>query len=187
MIGYERFNQLLAVAAANSKDTVNQLLVVKRKELTVSFSNYVKSQVHLNISGDLGGYCLGVFVEALHYLNHQGGSKESALLVLKQFYSDMANFLIKNPNRVKLHVVVDADIGCEEAHYDIGATEKAILDLCSMNSDDNFSGNDFSEIIDYAEDAEDLRTKSSNYAIAAVLLNEAEYAQRGNIRKVRFS
>lgn len=186
MIGYERFNQVIAVSAAD-KDSINHRLVVKCRQFTVSYSNYVKSQVHLNISHDLGGLSLSTFVEALWYLKGKEEYRSSALKVLKQFYLDMAKFLIKNPIEIRLHVVIDVDIGCTEAVYNLASVQNEITRLCSGDYGQDLSKCNYSEIIDYVDDANDLLYKKCSYSVAAVLLNEIKIARQQEIRKVRFT
>lgn len=184
MVGYARFNQLIAVSAAKSKDSVDKRFHVTRTDLSVRFSDYVKSQVHLNISSDLCNQPLSVYANAYRFITGRSKSRDSALTALGQFYSDMANFLIKNPFDINLHILVDCSITSSVSHYNIDEVKNLILRAVYNSSDAALRDFEFANIIDHVDSLSDLTNKINSYSIAAVLLRETEFVKRGQTRQI---
>lgn len=184
MVGYARFNQLIAVSAAKSKDSVDKRFYVTRTDLSVRFSDYVKSQVHLNISSDLCNQPLSVYVNAYRFITGRLESRDSALTALGQFYSDMANFLIKNPFDVNLHIIIDCDVTPFNGSYDINEVKSVILRAVHDSSDAALRNFEFAGIIDHVDSLSDLTNKINSYSTAAVLLRETEFVKKGQTRQI---
>lgn len=169
---FERIAQIIAIAAVGSSDKGISKYFVQESAVQIRFSEYVKSQVHLNIVCGLYQRSLREYVEALWFLNGKTSCEATALKVLRYFYSDLSNFLINNQKNVKLMVVVDTDFfDLEKRCYVIEELGKELLSdfneiLSGELKVDNWR---YSTILDYVKDADDLRTKAESYAFAEVL------------------
>jgi len=185
VIGYERLNQLIAVSAAESKDAVNSLFVVKCGEIEVSFTNYVKSQVHLNISADLMGLPMSFYVDTLRYMDGLAGCRGHALTILRQFYVDMSGFLIKNPVDVKMNLIVDCGFGCTEVFYRLPDVKNQVLGIIDNGGVEGVRSFKYPEIIDNIDNVSDLKEKINSYSVAAVLLKEIAETKGDEVHRVR--
>lgn len=183
MLQYERFNQLVAVAMSRTKDSVESRFVVSSRNLEVAFSEYVKSQIHLNISAELCNLPIALYVDTLRFIDGVKGCKNSALKVLRQFYLDMSGFLIKNPDNINLHVAVDCELGIPVINYDYPMVKEQLLGF-STSADRGLLDSDFVEIIDYVDNINDLNEKIDSYTVAAILLKECEPLKDEGIRKI---
>ena len=194
---YERIAQLVTISAMNRSNSamanfVSQLKVSERT-IRVKYSDYVKSQVHLNISYNLYGRAMCQYVKSMYYLNGNVKYRRDAEETLRYFYHDMASFLINNPSKIELIIEVDADLGTDFP-VDVSSVCSGLGDILEkaamatvdpdLNSDlesalDKF---EYSDILDEVIDLEDAREKLSSYALAAVL---RQVANAKELHKVR--
>lgn len=169
---FERMAQIIAIAAVGSDDKGVSRFFLKSGEITIRFSEYVKSQVHLNVVHGLYGRDLREYVETLFFLEGKTSYEESALKVLRYFYLDLSGFLINNANDVNLIVEVDTnyfnlpkvkynlvDLGEElrQGYLQVESGELAIKDW------------KYAKVLDYVDDVQDLKSKFVSYAFASVL------------------
>lgn len=194
---YERIAQLVAVSAisksgsiGNVQDKTLNRLRVQPQELTIKFSEYVKSQVHLNIVADLYDRSISEYAKTLSYLNGDVVYSEEAEKVLGYFYQDMANFLINNPDDVKLNLIVDAEFRSSEV-VDLSVVKNSLLHvlneakevsslLSSKDGDNSFvidkfireqiDSFDYAIVINAIDNREEALDKIDNYTLAACLL-----------------
>lgn len=186
---YERLAQLVTISALNKENQamtvfLSQLKVSERK-ICIRFSDYVKSQVHLNVSGSLYNRHISLYVKVLSFLYGNEKYRDDAGEVLRLFYSDMAGFLINNPSRIEMVLVVDADLGEEVDVYLDRAVESFVSILEQADSSalpELLKNYEFSEILDHVDDLEDAKKKAANYVLAAILL---KYAKEKNLVCVR--
>lgn len=167
MIGYERIGQLVAVSAT-LKTSVD--LSVANKEMSVDFLNYVKSQVHLNISDDLYHRPFREYVDAFRFLTKGYEMyQHSAEKVLRYFYSDMAGFLIRNPTNVELKISIGDELPLPITKFGIDSVKQELRKLASVDSVEALESSQYPEILDVVKSKEDLLVKLDSYAVAAVL------------------
>lgn len=165
---FERIAQIIAVAAVGNDDTgISKFYLEADAEIV--FSEYVKSQVHLNVVNGLYSRNLREYVEALWFLSGKTSYEQSALKVLRYFYSDCANFLINNGNPVKLVMKVDTEFfRMRRVFIDL---EENVAQY-AKEFDSVISGNlavsdwEHAAILDYVRDADDLEQKLENYVLA---------------------
>lgn len=172
MLGYERIGQLVAVAAA--LPTTNNLSVL-REEISIDFLGYVKSQVHLNISDDLFNRPFGEYMNALRFL--EKGCKmyqQNAEKVLRYFYTDMANFLIRNPQNVKMNIQVGGWTGLPEVKCELSQVKAELVSMTTVGSAEELSRFNYAEILDSVKSRDDLLEKIDSYTVAAVLSKAAK-------------
>lgn len=179
---FERLNQLLVIACWG-EDSTNDMISgirVPSDEYLITFSDYVKSQLHLNIVTQLYKRKFSEYVKAFYYLEGDSAYKEDIERVLYYFYSDMSSFLINNPNDIKLHLKVDVDIGQD---YEVDISDlKQRLQNSNLNSIVTGS-NDTDILTDFERDISILIRKMSdinnkpNSCILAYALRKAANAQ----------
>ncbi|MEY8333109.1 hypothetical protein AALB53_08395 [Lachnospiraceae bacterium 47-T17] len=188
---YERIAQLVTISALNKESSAMAgfilQLKVSERQICIKFSDYVKSQVHLNISYSLYDRHISEYVKSLYFIQGDEKYRSDAEKVLRYFYADMSNFLINNPVRVDMTIIVDADLG-EEVVIDPEDVEMELLKILdSANSPDlpKLIGKFlYSDIFDSVDDLEDAKAKSASYALAAIL---GEYAENEKLSKVRLN
>lgn len=169
---FERMAQIIAIAAVGGEDKGVSRFFLKSGEITIRFSEYVKSQVHLNIVHGLCGRDLREYVETLFFLEGKTSYEESAIKVLRYFYSDLSGFLINNANNIDLIIEVDTEyfnlpkvkyslveLG-EELRQGFLEVESGILAIKNWK---------YASVLDYVKDTQDLRNKFVSYALASVL------------------
>lgn len=77
--------------------------------INITFTNYIKSQIHLNIVTDLYGRDLKIYRESLRYIKGDDECFASFCKTLKFFYSDIARMILNNINK-DIHICIDVDI-----------------------------------------------------------------------------
>lgn len=174
MLGFERINHLIAVAAV-AKQGFSSFLSLKDVKIEVGFTDYVKSQVHLNVSDDLYGRPLHDYADSLRYLRN-GLEKyyPAAKKTLRYFYSDMADFLINNAYNVELNLVVDNTLGLPVRKFSLSDVSNRLRFIADSVSADDVREFEYAEILDFVNDREDLLTKLGSYSMAAILKKASE-------------
>lgn len=174
---YERIANLIAVAASHRESDFNNLFIEPSRNIVyiVKFSDYVKSQIHLNIVSRLFVRQFTAYKSVYDSLEGKVMDRENFELVLQYFYEDLSNFLIYNPYNIKLVVKVDVEAPwLQGVHYNFTETQRSLLDLlkCRNNFEqllELMGDNTAFEIIDTTLGAEDLDSKIDSYTVAAIL------------------
>lgn len=86
---------------------------VFEQDLTFTFEEYVKSQLHLNVMAALHGRDLFTYSRALKYLRGETEYLVECNMVLKYFYQDMANMicgLLKASPGTKARITIESDL-----------------------------------------------------------------------------
>lgn len=179
---FERIAQLIAIGALERGSTPASLLCVKEQVLRVCFSDYVKSQIHLNIVQDFYGRGINEYVEALLFLNGNPDYRKSAESVLRYFYLDMAKFLINNEENVLLVIVVDSDMfTLPEKTVNLEMLKQEFLrvlsDVLQGADTDALRNYQYAFIFDKVNGNEDAVRKSDSYSLAAILQQSSEEQQ----------
>lgn len=169
---FERIAQIITVAALGSSSDSIAKYYVQSGSLKIRFSEYVKSQVHLNVVHGLFGRQLKEYVETLWFLNGHMVYRDVAKNVLRYFYSDLSDFLVNNCNAIDLSVVVDTNyFGCPSIHVDLEKLREDFQKESSsiVRGDIKLKNWRFAKALDYAKDYEDLKMKAGSYAFAVLL------------------
>lgn len=178
---YERLAQLVAISAINKDTRSISELCIKEQCLQIRFSDYVKSQVHLNIVEDLCHRNISEYAKALYYLQGHGAYIKQALQVLRYFYYDMSKFLINNSYNVMLDLVVDFQL--EEKEIDFLPIKQDYLHVVENPQDLNaLRSFKYAWIIDEVCDKEDALVKADSYVLAAIL---QEFSKSEQIYKLK--
>lgn len=173
---YERIAQLVTISALNRESSVMRSfmgqLKLSQRAITIKFSDYVKSQIHLNISYNLYGRHISQYVKASYFIDGDKRYYDEVVAVLRYFYHDMANFLINNPDCIDMTVIVDTDVG-EDFPVDLGDIQGKFLDVISHATSEDLpsviDAFEYGSVFDYVEDIDDARNKARSYSLAAVL------------------
>ena len=132
---YDRVLQLLLVAYS-SGDVCGNRIAIQEPRLTLKYSDYVKSQLHLPvISGFYEPWERSIFqyANALDYLEGDKEKREDALIVARYYYEDMANFLLKN--RSEVHLATDlSELGLANVHEDFSALKSDLLKIIKKSA-----------------------------------------------------
>lgn len=171
---YERIAQFVALSAVGSIDDYTAIHSVEGS-IRIKFSEYVKSQIHLNVVYGLYGRSLHDYVETLYFLNGKTSKRKSAMKVLHYFYKDAANFLINNRKNVQLELVVDTEnFNLSRQVVNVSQLRTDLL----QGFDDVLSGKkpliewEYASDLDSIEDTNDLKQKADSYALAFKLQKE---------------
>lgn len=130
-ISYERVNHLLAISAGY---LINELAInTKDFIFTLKFSDYVKSQLHLNML-QMFNRDIKVYKNAYDYLNGDARYEKQVIQVIKYFYSDIIGFLRNNPNNLYFEVITDIQLPkMQYINCDYKGVYDSMLDLLSQD------------------------------------------------------
>lgn len=104
------FNQFLIFIVVGVKPF--RMETFRDRELTFTFENYVKSQLHLQTVTEIYGRDINLYLNTLNYLRGQDKYLYECSQVLKYFYADMTNMMCNvlrsdYANRTKIEIKVD--------------------------------------------------------------------------------
>lgn len=174
ILKFERLNQIVTISSVRIDNRILDRLLVT-DELYIRFSDYVKSQLHLNLVSDLYHRDVGEYFNAYQYIAGNEGYYKDCLHVVHYFYHDIAHFLINNLDNVKIELVVDApgivSLDLEEGSQIARKELQRIID--SVDSDnliETIEKSDYAFLLDYVENTDDLKVKLSSYSVAAFIL-----------------
>lgn len=175
---FERMAQVIAIAAVGSEDKGISRFYLKSGDVQICFSEYVKSQVHLNVVRGLYGRSLQEYVEALRFLQGKTSNVEQATAVLRYFYKDLAYFLINNGDDIELNVKVDTDLfSLPRVKFDpvkMGEELRTEFEQLRANEFKGVENWRYAPVLDYIRDADDLEAKCKSYAFAQILQEESK-------------
>lgn len=185
-IGYQRVGHLIAVGIIPEQD-IETLSVIPDEdtEYVLSFSDYVKSQIHLNliplikVSGlkpSFGNRDILDYKKSLEYYKHGIVDKKALSTVLSYFYEDMFYFLVRNSKDVVLHLELDCNPSLFSLDNSIEGIAESIDSFASfVDQDADFDtilevvrNNKFSYILDHIVDTDDLHNKKQSLMAAIV-------------------
>lgn len=175
ILRFERLNQIITISAVRIDNRVLERITV-RDNLIINFSDYVKSQLHLNLVTDFFGRDIVSYYNAYQYIMGDKTHYRDCLKVIKFFYTDMANFLCNNPDPVDLSLIIDID-GFKSLDLENGKNivKEELLSILSIDNSkdlfDKIKSSEYSFIIDYADDKDDLEKKINNYSLAGFIFN----------------
>ena len=172
---YERIDHIIAISSGKFHNTLS---VEPTKILKIAYSDYVKSQLHLNIVTDLFDRPIIQYKKANDFINGDIRFRKVALKVLEYFYTDVINFLRYNRYNVKLELIVDTNIISTAQYYDYNEIKNSLIEL-SKKQFSNFEeileyvtdNKQLCRILDYTSNREKIAQKIDSYSIITILLN----------------
>lgn len=185
-IKFERMGQLISIAAMKRNSLSLSDLMLNDQEVTfhVIFSDYVKSQIHLNIVTGLFGRDIREYKYALDYLYGKVSKNDTVIKVLGYYYNDMFAFLANNQYNCHLQVEIDieelksAQISFESAKSQL---DNFLTDIQNRTFDevsDIVNTLPFAEVLDYVDSLDSLASKKdSTYTMVYLNLLEKEIKQ----------
>lgn len=174
---YERFDQILLIAA--SRDVMSSI-VIPSQDLELDFSEYVSSQLHLNVTTDLFGREMQEYYHAYLFLRGDQGYQEDVVRVLGYFYTDVAMFLENNPCNLRVQITVPECIHklCGTAVFHVGTLFHELnallveIDACEGNYErieEVVRNSACSVIFDAVPDPKLISAKQHSYVVLIML------------------
>lgn len=201
ILKFNKVNQLLVIAAKGDDPVYQEKFQVKDDNLCISFIEYVKSQLHINVVTDFFGRNIFAYLNTYKFLRGENILGDEALKVLQYFYEDIAYFLIKNPINLNLSVSINEFRDDETSNFNMEATSKSDSKLSDLmfslgdiseweyfsqvetflkslletqNDYELFSiiqESEYSFILDYVLSLDDIRRKLNSYVLATSILS----------------
>ncbi len=172
---YERIDHIIAISSGKFHNTLS---VEPTKVLNIAYSDYVKSQLHLNIVTDLFNRSVIQYKKANDFLNGDVRFKKSALKVLEYFYEDIINFLKYNKYNIKLTLCVDESVTSKTQQCDYDEIKRGLIELSERDFKSFEGALDFldthtnlQKVIDYISAKDKIKQKLDSYCVIAILLN----------------
>lgn len=177
-IPYERLDNLIVIAMKKGNHIRAKYEIVSPDDMVyeVTFTDYVKSQVHLNIVSNVFNRNGSPYWNVYRSLNGANVSKDDYKCVLKLFYSDMRDFLIYNDSNIRLKVLVDyCPFKSTSASYyycDVMNSLQNLIEEAKSSFDASvhaFAEDPIYKIFKYCDDANLFNDKKDSYTTAAIL------------------
>ena len=179
-IRYDKVGHLLALGN-NSERAQRSGIPAISTDLEIKFSDYVKSQIHLNLVSKLYDRDILVYGKALRFIKGEAEYRDSAKQVFGYYVTDMLQFLKSNPVNVQLDCLVDVDFGLALSESPHKEDFWRFCDALEENIDADFSVKreilhkfGFEEVIEYSDSLDSIIQKRDSYYTIAVLLNWRE-------------
>lgn len=178
IIRFERVGHLLSVAASKSNglDLKDLMLDTQGVIFSISFSDYVKSQIHLNLVTRLFSRDIRDYKYALDYISGQVPFNETVKEILIYFYTDMLHFLEINEYDCNLELVNDVQmpINCNLDFASVSAEfQEFYTQLQSLDFDNTYEllkSSKFAEIIDYMDSIKAVEERLNSFTTIAYLM-----------------
>ena len=172
-IQYERMDHILAVSSGHANE---QLFLKPDFIVSILFSEYIKSQMHLSLQ-HLFNRSIYVYKKAYEFSKGQIRYEKDALKVLDYFYEDMAGFLINNPYNVKVELIVDVNFQrCKIIQVDYRKVYNSLLDLTKVQPEGFDTAlrfvvdhPEYNNIIDCVDRVQSITEKPDSYAVWDIL------------------
>lgn len=193
VLRFERMAQLITVAASKQNClSLNDLMLNNPDVIfSVTFSDYVKSQIHLNIVTGLFGRSILEYKYTLDYLQGKVPLSECVKNVLLFYYIDMLNFLSNNSYDCNLKVINDvSELQDIISPIVISEVEKRCKQFIKevQQLGESFdalyyivSSLEFAEVIDYLDTAEELLIKPCSIITMSYLILIIKEIRKWNI------
>ena len=171
VVDFTKINNFIAVAAFGA--WIGDQVQVHSTSLQITYSDYVKSQIYDNLVTHLFGRDAMLYFEAGKYLQGYLEHKDKAQQVLQFFYEDMTNFLLNNRYDVRIHLVVDVDLGLKEKVFFFGEEKRKLEELLSLDNQEELrkrlNTDPIACVIDDVLNKEDTIKKVNSYTLAGIL------------------
>lgn len=179
-LGYERIPHVLAIASIAPEDDCMQALQLQEdqvtdREITISFQNYVKSQLYCFIGCRANMQNFTMYVNAFHYLEGDQTYREDAMKVLRCFYKDMAAFLLHSAVDLRIHLETNL-VGLATWEANLGKIEGELSQLFVFGADPTehykkfLDASKYAWMLDNIQDIADGKRRIHNFTVAAALL-----------------
>ena len=188
IIRYERMGQLISIAASKQNRLHLDDLMLDNQDttFTVSFTDYIKSQIHLNLVTGLYDRDIFDYKFALDYINGKSFDKEPVRRVQRYYYQDMLNFLANNKYDCDLNVLTDIEgfNNTDIIPSDVSSEFSTFIDSISKGTFDEryqiIKDSKFAELIDYVDDYKVFYEKMYSSKTMAFLLLLLKGVSDGN-------
>lgn len=178
-VPFERAAQLIAIGALDRNSVLLPVLSINDSDLELDFEDYVKSQIHLYLVGDLySDRTMQDYINALEYLENRNKDPASMYKVFHFFYTDMLNFLVMNSGNVRLSLGVPRELKSFAISQQDIVQERMMLEhLCSKPMKfeelvDFVNAFSCSELFDIMDSLADVNAKLDSCAMVVHLIKQ---------------
>lgn len=126
--------QIIMVAHTPQK-CLDSNISVKSKSLQVTYSSYVKSQIHLNVISayyDENKRAIYEYFNADKFLEGDLSYREDAIKVLMYLYEDMSGFLLHNLDDINFNLNIDAQLNLPIVTESFNKVRHDLLKICKI-------------------------------------------------------
>lgn len=184
MITYDRMIQIICIAGCKINQVGNSLTVTKN-EIDVAFKDYVKCPLHLNILNSLPDkrernvQDYFIAFQVLEGKKSKSDAISSVNKVLKFYFKDLSNFMLKNDYPIRLGCSFEG-LGFDKNSYDEYNVDKIKADLkkiiCAsicLNEEDKLA--DYAKKIGILDDSDLNLDKSAAVTVLEDTLQQGVY------------
>lgn len=175
-IPYERVSHLLAIA---KQYQIFQIDIDCSEPMCLRFSDYVKSQIHLNFVSDFFDRSIIPYKKVFDSLSGGLCGEQDYLKVLQFFYTDLSLFFLNCDYEIPLTFEVDVAMNIPEHVVDFGNTRMQLAGILSVRPNSFESAlttvtryDEFMTLFDKIQNFGNLQTRLNNYTMSAILLNK---------------
>lgn len=176
VIGFERVDHLISIASGK---ITPDLFITTDDILVVRYSDYVKSQLHLNMTSQLFERSSMLYKAAYDFIEGDYSLEGEAEKVLELFYHDMINFLLHNEANVKIECVTDINFTHKYVrYYNYTRQYEHLQQLCSKHfeSFDDASkyvqeNKSISYVLDYMQNVQDIERRLDSFCAISLITN----------------
>lgn len=169
-VPYYNFNHILLIASQDRFTPEGKARIksfsIHTQDIELYFSDYVKSQVHCNITEDLFKRNRDIYIRLYR------GDTQCLDTVKNYFITDIKRFLLCNDSNIKLNLIYDFDSNTNLV--DISAVEKIKTEINNILMDQESNKEMLVWLCHNCADLSDVKSKVDNYATAYYLETEME-------------
>ena len=175
-VPYERVSHFLVIA---KKFNIFHYDIDCSEPMCIKFSDYVKSQIHLNFVSDFFDRSILPYKKVYDSFFGNICDKTEYLKVLRYFYDDLRRFYVNCSYDIPLTFDVDVEMGIERVSVDFSIVRDRLQELTQAKPSSFESAlttaveyEEFMSLFDRISKFDDMTEHLNNYAMAVILANE---------------
>lgn len=175
-VPYERVSHFLAIA---KKFNIFHYDIDCSEPMCIKFSDYVKSQIHLNFVSDFFDRSILPYKRVFDSFEGEICDNTEYLKVLRYFYDDLGRFYVNCSYDIPLTFDIDVAMGIESVSVDFSKVREKLLKLTQTKPSSFESAlttaveyAEFMPLFDKISEFDDMSGHINNYAMAVILANE---------------
>lgn len=176
VIGFERMDHLISIASGK---ITPDLFITTDDVLVVKYSDYVKSQLHLNMTSQLFERSSMLYKAAYDFIEGDYSLEGKAEEVLELFYRDMIGFLIHNESNIKIECITDIKFSHKYVrHYNYTKQYERLKELCSKHFESFDDASKYVQenkpinyVLDYMQNVQDVEHRLDSFCAISLIMN----------------
>lgn len=175
-VPYERVSHFLAIA---KKFNIFHYDIDCSEPMCIKFSDYVKSQIHLNFVSDFFDRSILPYKRVFDSFEGEICDNTEYLKVLRYFYDDLGRFYVNCSYDIPLTFDIDVAMDIESVSVDFSKVREKLLKLTQTKPSSFESAlttaveyAEFMPLFDKISEFDDMSGRINNYAMAVILANE---------------